>query len=96
MSEYRIVLGPDIECFVERSVRAGRFSDLSEMVHAGLGALLERDEAAHREVLRAAATAGFDALIQDNDVELGDEEALVAHIAAIGRDARARADRPAG
>lgn len=90
MPTRNVSLTPQFDGFVEQNVREGEFANASEVVRAGLQLLKHRQEERmlRLERLRAAATVGFDALDCGEYVELGNDQSLRDHIAAIGREAR--------
>jgi antitoxin ParD1/3/4 len=91
MPSRNISLTDHFDGFVERSIRAGRFANASEMVRAGLHLLecREREEAERRAALQAAATEGFGALDRGDHVLLDGEQALRRKLREVGRAARA-------
>jgi len=92
MPTRNISLTTQFDSFVEQNVREGEFANASEVIRAGLQLLKHRQEERmlRLERLRAAATVGFDALDRGEYVEIGNDQFLRDHIAAIGREARQR------
>jgi antitoxin ParD1/3/4 len=82
MPNRNISLTDHFDGFVERSIRAGRFANASEVVQ-------EREEEARRAALKAAATEGFDALERGDHVLLDSEQALRRKLREVGWAARA-------
>ena len=91
MPSRNISLTDHFDGFVERSIRAGRFANASEVVRAGLHLLehRERDDEERRAALRAAAAEGFGALDRGEHVLLEGDQALRRKLGEIGRAARA-------
>ena len=98
MPSRNISLTDHFDGFVERSIRAGRFANASEVVRAGLHLLerREREEEERRAALKAAATEGFGALDQGDHVLLEGEQALRRTLREVGRAARAGIASAAG
>jgi len=91
-----ISLTEHFDSFVERSIRAGRFANASEVVRAGLHLLelREREEEARRAALQAAAAEGFAALERGDALLLESEQALRRKLREVGRAARAAVATP--
>ena len=87
MPSRNISLTEHFDSFVERSIRAGRFANASEVVRAGLH-LLEQEEE-RLAALRRAAAEGFGALDRGEHVQLDGEEALRRKLREVGIAARA-------
>lgn len=85
--------------FIEASIAAGRFSNASEAVRAGLY-LLEREEAEHRaklEWLRGAIQEGVDAIERGEYMVLDNADDIEAMMDDIHREiTAARAAEPPG
>ena len=90
MPSRNISLTDHFDGFVERSIRAGRFANASEVVRAGLHLLehREREEEERRAALKAAAAEGFGALDRSDHVFLDGEQALRRKLQEVGRAAR--------
>jgi antitoxin ParD1/3/4 len=93
-----ISLTDHFDGFVERSIRAGRFANASEVVRAGLHLLerREQEQEERRAALKAAAAEGFGALDRNDAVLLDGEQSLRQRLREIGRAARAGMTNPAG
>ena len=70
MPTRNINLTPEMDKFVARRIREGRYANDSEVLRAGLRALEEdeREDQARLEALRMAIQAGEDSGIADGDV----------------------------
>ncbi|HWF66021.1 MAG TPA: type II toxin-antitoxin system ParD family antitoxin [Acidobacteriaceae bacterium] len=70
MPTRNINLTPEMDKFVARRIREGRYANASEVLRAGLRALEEdeREDQARLEALRMAIQAGEDSGIADGDV----------------------------
>ena len=90
MPSRNISLTEHFDVFVERSIRAGRFANASEVVRAGLHLLehREREEEERRAALKAAAVEGFGALDRGDYILLDGEQALRRKLSEVGRAAR--------
>jgi antitoxin ParD1/3/4 len=89
MPSRNISLTNHFDGFVERSIRAGRFANASEVVRAGLHLLerSEREEEERRAALKAAAAEGFGALEQGDHVLLEGEKVPRQKLRDVGRAA---------
>ncbi len=98
MPSRNISLTDHFDGFVERSIRAGRFANASEVVRAGLHLLeyREREDEERRAALMAAAAEGFGALDRGDHVIVDGEQALRRKLREIGRAARAGIASAAG
>lgn len=70
MPTRNINLTPEMDRFVARRIREGRYANASEVLRAGLRALEadEKEDQARLEALRAAVQAGDESGIAEGDV----------------------------
>ncbi len=70
MPTRNINLTPEMDKFVARRIREGRYANASEVLRAGIRALEqeEKEDQARLEVLRTAIQAGEDSGIAEGDV----------------------------
>ena len=70
MPTRNINLTPEMDKFVARRIRDGRYANASEVLRAGIRALEqeEKEDQARLEVLRTAIQAGEDSGIAEGDV----------------------------
>lgn len=89
MPSRNISLTEYFDGFVERSIRAGRFANASEVVRAGLHLLelREAEEEARRAALKLAVADGFGALEKGDHMELDGEQALRRKLREVGQAA---------
>lgn len=94
MPTRNVVLTERHEQIIEALVASGRYQNASEVLREGLRLLEQREEehAAKLAALRAAATAGFDAIEEGRfrDIDVDD---LADHVAALGRQAAKAASK---
>jgi antitoxin ParD1/3/4 len=88
MSTRNVVLTERHEKIIEALVSSGRYQNASEVLREGLRLLEQREEehAAKLAALRAAATAGFEAMDRGEFRDIPEED-LALHVAALGRRA---------
>lgn len=95
MPTRNVQLTEQLNRFVEKQVRAGRYQSASEVLQAGLH-LLEQQTRENQEkltLLRALAAEGFEQLDQGQGLELNGPRQLARHIGKIGRRAAASVKR---
>ncbi len=92
MATRNLVLTQHLDEFIDHLVASGRYQNASEVMREGLR-LMEEREAANAEklrVLRAEIAIGVAEADAGNVTGFDDAETLRAHIADLGRQARAR------
>ncbi len=91
MPTRNISLTEHLDGFVERTIRAGRFANASEVARAGLHLLdlLDREEDRRSPASAAAAAEGIGALDRGGRVLLAGGRALRRKLWEVGRAARA-------
>lgn len=97
MPTRNINLTAHFDRFVEQQINAGRYSNASEVLRAGLR-LLEQQTQADKEklkVLRLLAAEGIAELDQGQGIEINSAQELKSFISQIGRRAAAKAKRKA-
>ena len=92
MATRNLVLTQHLDEFIDHLVASGRYQNASEVMREGLR-LMEEREAINAEklrVLRAEIAIGVAEADAGNVTGFDDAEALRAHVAELGRQARAR------
>jgi antitoxin ParD1/3/4 len=88
MPTHNIDLTDHFADFVSAEIEAGRFSDVSEVICAGLSLLEERSKRRERKLakLRALVEEGFAEIDRGLGIELNGEEEIAEFISQIGRE----------
>jgi antitoxin ParD1/3/4 len=95
MPTRNINLTDQLDQFVEKEIKAGRYRNASEVMRAGLR-LLEQQAREDREklaLLRALASEGFRELDEGKGIELNSDQELEEFMRGIGRRVAARGRR---
>ena len=92
MPTRNINLSEHFDRFVEKQIAAGRFSNASEVLRAGLRLLEDqtREEQEKIKLLQSLAAEAFDELDQGKGIEIVGAKNLKAFIGRIGRRASAK------
>lgn len=92
MPTRNINLTEHFDRFVERQIKAGRFTNASEVLRAGLRLLEQQacEEEEKLKLLRSLAAEAFAEIDQGKGIEIDDAEHLRSVIAKIGRRSAAK------
>jgi antitoxin ParD1/3/4 len=90
-----ISLTPELDTFVQDKVKSGLYHAASEVIHAGLHLLKEKDaiQELRMEELRKQVREGFVQIEKGEFLEFSSTEEIVSHITQEGRKQAAPGNR---